>query len=208
MIRIYRKLNRQRGDTLLDIVFSMVIVGIIIAVGYASALFSWRVAKTAQQRTQAYYLAQYQTEALIAYRNAPGRAWDQFRETIQTIPTKTFYMKKTPDNCTTNCTWSFQALNNTSEGPKNGNYVNWGSTLPEGPDRSALDIYYIRLEQNDNNSCLAGTALGNSNCNNSARSSNDIMRFRVEVTYKNANGVVDTVSNATYLSSASIGARQ
>lgn len=200
---MYRKLNKQRGDTLLDIVFSMVIVGIIIAVGYASALFSWRVAKTAQQRTQAYYLAQYQTEALIAYKNARG--WGEFSSNLKT---KTFYMKKTPDGCTTNCIWSFQELNNTSEGPKNGNYVNWGSTLPEGPDRSALDIYYIRVEQNDNNSCLVGTALDNSNCNNSARNSNDIMRFRAEVTYKNANGVVDTVSNATYLSSASIGARQ
>lgn len=204
MSSIIKRIKSQRGDTILDVVFSMVIVGIILAVGYASALFSWRTAKTAQQRTQAYYLAQYQTEALIAYKNA--NTWDLFHQNLQT---KTFYMKKSPADCNTNCIWSYQAIDNTSQGPKSGNYVNWSSTLPDSdPSKAALDIYYVQVKQTDDNSCLVGVALSNnSNCQNATRSSNDIMRFRVEVTYKNANGVIDTVANATYLANVSVGAR-
>lgn len=101
MISMVKRLNKQKGDTLLDIVFSLAILSIILVVAYGSAIFSWRTARTAQQRTQAYYLAQYQTEALIAYKNA--NTW-AFIIGPNGLKGKTFYMKKS-DNCTPNCTW-------------------------------------------------------------------------------------------------------
>jgi|GEM_PF-1166836 len=62
------------GDTLIEVMFAFVILGSIISFAYTGVIQARRSAIDAQQRTQATFLAQYQKNALNAYRS--GLPWD------------------------------------------------------------------------------------------------------------------------------------
>ena len=58
------------GDTLIEVMFAFVILGSIISFAYTGVIQARRSALDAQQRTQATFIAQYQKNALNAYRSS------------------------------------------------------------------------------------------------------------------------------------------
>lgn len=62
------------GDTLIEVMFAFVILGSIISFAYTGVIQARRSALDAQQRTQATFIAQYQKNALNAYRS--GLPWN------------------------------------------------------------------------------------------------------------------------------------
>lgn len=66
--------NKQAGDTLIEVLFAFVILSSVIGVAFGGAMASYRSALTAQNRTQALFLAQYQADALKTYRDSLD--WD------------------------------------------------------------------------------------------------------------------------------------
>jgi len=69
-----RSPRRPAGDTLIEVLFAFTILSAIISVSFGGALSSYKSAQTAQNRTQALFLAQYQADALKTYRDS--LAWD------------------------------------------------------------------------------------------------------------------------------------
>jgi len=68
-------LNKKlSGDTLIEVLFAFVILSAVISVAFGGAMASYRSALTAQNRTQALFLAQYQADALKTYRDS--LEWD------------------------------------------------------------------------------------------------------------------------------------
>lgn len=63
-----KSIKKQRGDTLIEVIFAMVIIGVIIGVAIQGALSANRSAVGARQRTEATFQAQGQLELLRAYR--------------------------------------------------------------------------------------------------------------------------------------------
>lgn len=61
---------KQRGDTLIEVLFAFVILGVVISVAFSGALSSYRSVVSAQNRTQATFAAQYQAGALETYRKS------------------------------------------------------------------------------------------------------------------------------------------
>ncbi len=64
-----KRAYRQKGMTLVEILFAFAIIGTVVTVAYSSALRAWRTGVSANQRTQAQYMAQDQLERLRAYRD-------------------------------------------------------------------------------------------------------------------------------------------
>jgi len=60
----------QRGDTLIEIIFAFAILATIIGFSFTGVISARKSAVSAQQRTQALEMAQYQSEALQTYRNS------------------------------------------------------------------------------------------------------------------------------------------
>lgn len=71
--------TRPRGMTLIEILFAFAIIGSVLTVAYASALRAWRTAASANQRTQAQYVAQDQLERLRGFRDMTDSATLQKR---------------------------------------------------------------------------------------------------------------------------------
>lgn len=71
--KIYN-LQGQRGDTLIEVIFAFAILATIIGFAYSGVISARRSALASQERTQALQYAQYQTEALKAYR--ASLPWD------------------------------------------------------------------------------------------------------------------------------------
>ncbi|MEI6581916.1 MAG: hypothetical protein WCN86_03525 [bacterium] len=69
-----RRPHRPAGDTLIEVLFAFTILSAVISVAFSGALSSYKSAQTAQNRTQALFLAQYQADALKTYRDS--LAWD------------------------------------------------------------------------------------------------------------------------------------
>ena len=69
-----RRHRRPAGDTLIEVLFAFTILSAIISVSFGGAMSSYKSAQTAQNRTQALFLAQYQADALKTYRDS--LAWD------------------------------------------------------------------------------------------------------------------------------------
>ena len=69
-----RRPRRPAGDTLIEVLFAFTILSAVISVAFGGALSSYKSAQTAQNRTQALFLAQYQADALKTYRDSLG--WD------------------------------------------------------------------------------------------------------------------------------------
>jgi type II secretory pathway pseudopilin PulG len=65
---------KPAGDTLIEVMFAFVILGSIISFAYTGVIQARRSALDAQQRTQATFIAQYQKNALNAYRS--GLPWN------------------------------------------------------------------------------------------------------------------------------------
>ena len=68
------RLANRSGDTLIEVIFAFAILGMIIGLSFTGVIGGRRSAVAAQERTQATFLAQYQAEALKAYRNSLD--WD------------------------------------------------------------------------------------------------------------------------------------
>lgn len=66
--------SKPTGDTLIEVMFAFVILGSIISFAYTGVIQARRSALDAQQRTQATFIAQYQKNALNAYRS--GLPWN------------------------------------------------------------------------------------------------------------------------------------
>lgn len=60
----------SRGDTLIEVVFALVIIGVIIAVAIQGAISANRSSVDARMRTQAQFYTNYQIEGIRAYRNS------------------------------------------------------------------------------------------------------------------------------------------
>ncbi|MCC7543148.1 hypothetical protein IT415_00325 [bacterium] len=63
------KQTAPKGMTLVEILFAFAVIGTVVTVAYSAALRAWRTAVSANQRTQAQYLAQDQLERARAYRS-------------------------------------------------------------------------------------------------------------------------------------------
>lgn len=64
----------DRGDTLIEVIFAFAILATIIGYAFTGAIQARKTALAAQQRTQAVFIAQQQTESLKAYRDS--LPWD------------------------------------------------------------------------------------------------------------------------------------
>ena len=62
------------GDTLIEVLFAFAILSLVISVMFSGAMSSYKSALTAQDRTVALFVAQYQADGLKAYRDSLG--WD------------------------------------------------------------------------------------------------------------------------------------
>lgn len=62
--------TKQKGDTLIEVLFAFVILSSITSIAFSGALSSYKTAISAQNRTQALFLAQYQADALKTYRDS------------------------------------------------------------------------------------------------------------------------------------------
>ncbi len=60
----------RRGDTLIEVLFAFAILSAIIAVSFSGAMNSYKSALSAQNQTQASFVAQYQADALKTYRDS------------------------------------------------------------------------------------------------------------------------------------------
>lgn len=58
------------GDTLIEVIFAFAILATIIGFAFTGAIQARKTALAAQQRTQAVFIAQQQTESLKSYRNS------------------------------------------------------------------------------------------------------------------------------------------
>lgn len=74
MTKLKKKVT-QKGDTLIEVVFALLIIGVIVAVALQGAIRAHRSAVAARQRTEANLVAQFQAEMFRAYRNYLGH-WD------------------------------------------------------------------------------------------------------------------------------------
>lgn len=59
-----------KGDTLIEVIFAFAILGTIIGFAFTGVIQGRRSAISAQQRTQALFLLQQQSEALVGYRSS------------------------------------------------------------------------------------------------------------------------------------------
>ncbi len=64
----------NNGDTLIEVIFAFAILATIIGFAFTGAIQARKTALAAQQRTQAVFLAQYQSQSLKAYRDS--LPWD------------------------------------------------------------------------------------------------------------------------------------
>jgi type II secretory pathway pseudopilin PulG len=62
------------GDTLIEVLFAFAILSLVISVMFSGAMGSYKTALTAQDRTTALFVAQYQADGLKTYRDSLG--WD------------------------------------------------------------------------------------------------------------------------------------
>jgi Tfp pilus assembly protein PilV len=64
-------LNKNRsGDTLIEVMLAFAILSAVIGTAFGGAMSSYRSGITAQNRTQALFLAQYQADGLKTYRDS------------------------------------------------------------------------------------------------------------------------------------------
>jgi len=66
--------QKRAGDTLVEVMLAFAILSAVISVAFSGAMGSYRSALTAQNRTQALFLAQYQADGLKTYRDSLD--WD------------------------------------------------------------------------------------------------------------------------------------
>jgi Tfp pilus assembly protein PilV len=65
----------KRGDTLIEVMLAFAILSAVIGTAFSGAMGSYRSGITAQNRTQALFLAQYQADGLKTYRDSLD--WDK-----------------------------------------------------------------------------------------------------------------------------------
>lgn len=62
-------MRKRSGMTLIEILFSVAIIGTVLTVAYSAALSAWRSAASANQRSEAQYVAQNSLETIKSYRD-------------------------------------------------------------------------------------------------------------------------------------------
>lgn len=76
--------TKRPGMTLVEILFAFAIITTVLTLAYGSALSAWRSATSANQRTQAQYLAQQGLESIRAAREQNGFRWSDFVDAMPT----------------------------------------------------------------------------------------------------------------------------
>lgn len=62
--------RKLRGDTLIEVLLAFTILSAVIGTAFSGAMGSYRSAVSAQNRTQALFLAQYEVDGLKSYRDS------------------------------------------------------------------------------------------------------------------------------------------
>ncbi len=75
-------MRKYAGDTLIEVLIAFAILSTITGVAFGGALSSFRSAVSAQWRTEATFVAQYEADALLTYRKS--LSWDDFIDKINT----------------------------------------------------------------------------------------------------------------------------
>lgn len=106
-------MNRKlSGDTLIEVMFAFAVLATIAGVTFAGALSSYKTSISAQWRTESTFVAQYQAEALLAYRKS--LSWDVFlngsnlSNQVAAIPNGAFCMKNIPAGANTPSAWAIE----------------------------------------------------------------------------------------------------
>lgn len=69
-------MRKPSGDTLIEVMFAFAILATISSVAFSGALSSYKASLSAQWRTEATFVAQYEADALLTYRKS--LTWDNF----------------------------------------------------------------------------------------------------------------------------------
>lgn len=163
--------RKLAGDTLIEVMFAFAVLSTIASVTFAGALSSYKSSIGAQWRTKATFAAQYQAEALLAYRRS--LSWDVFlngsnlNASVGKIPSGSFCMKINPTNSNNLSYWTIDS--------STCNTV--ASNLMDGVPSSKISIDINQPDPNDNSKRIAN----------------------IVVSWQNKNGQEETVKNILLL---------
>jgi Tfp pilus assembly protein PilV len=68
--------RKLAGDTLIEVMFAFAVLATIASVSFSGALSAYKASVSAQWRTEASFVAQYESDALLTYRKSLD--WDTF----------------------------------------------------------------------------------------------------------------------------------
>lgn len=175
------------GDTLIEVIFAFAILATIIGYAFTGAIQARKTALAAQQRTQAVFLAQHQSQALKAYRDSIP--WDNSdgelpnfiyggngAAVIDSSPTSFYCMTKV-DSQTPPTVKQWLLIKNDNTNPKCPD-----TTLQPAPSQKVLQT---RFE------CISPSGNPPANC--------DILRATVEVKWIDPYGRESNVINLVNL---------
>ncbi len=78
-----KKLQNQRGDTLIEVIIATVIIGVVLLSAYTLGSKAFQLGRSARERSQAIQLLQAQAEGLTALRNKAA-SWQSFCARLKT----------------------------------------------------------------------------------------------------------------------------
>ncbi len=179
------------GDTLIEVIFAFAILGTIVGFAFTGAIAARKSSVSAQQRTQALLIAQYQSQALKTYRNSlPWDASGGFPNFMgdngsvsggAKINEISKYCMK--PNSSTNIIWELISLTNVSNCNDLAPYLLSSS--------NGLDyIVQIKFEKPDNPS---------SSCKTSDIQTCDSVKANIIVQWKDRNDNLESVKNIVIL---------
>lgn len=164
--------RKLAGDTLIEVMFAFAVLSTIASVTFAGALSSYKSSIGAQWRTEATFVAQYQAEALLAFRRS--LSWDVFlggsnlnSGAVGQLPPGSFCMKNTPASGTSLSYWSIDT----------GTCSDLSKSLMKNIPNSKISIDVTQPDPNDNSKRIAN----------------------IIVSWQNKNGQEETVKNILLL---------
>lgn len=146
--------NNQRGDTLLEVVIAIVIMGTILFSAYALSTRAFRQGQSARERTQATQLLQQQAEALHSLRDTSAN-WAAFKSKITAVfsgPALSCNPAAASGNSGT-----FRLEQSGGKWIPMAGEFQPGDSAHDPSDKIA-DFYFVRVE-----GCFVGTSAGDTN---------------------------------------------